>query len=84
MPGFVHAADAPAPRTNAPAPRVVIYRPATGSAPAARVTGGSRSSGDTNIVLDVLTPDESGLTTQEQPSLFWYQSKPAEANIFVN
>jgi hypothetical protein len=82
VPGLVRAADAPASPTNAvPAPRVVIYRPAAGAAPGARVTGGSRSSGNTNIVLDVLSPDETGLTTQEQPSLFWYQSKPAEAKF---
>jgi hypothetical protein len=31
--------------------------------------------------LDVLAPDDVGLTTQEQPSLFWYQSKPAKAKF---
>jgi hypothetical protein len=31
--------------------------------------------------LDVLAPDETGLTTQEQPSLFWYQSKPSAAKF---
>jgi Domain of Unknown Function (DUF928) len=66
--------------TTAPAP-AVIYRPAKGSAPAARVTGGSRGSGDATITLDVLAPDETGLTTQEQPSLFWFQSKPAKARF---
>jgi hypothetical protein len=29
----------------------------------------------------VLTPDEVGITTQEQPSLFWFQSKPANARF---
>jgi hypothetical protein len=33
------------------------------------------------ITLDVLAPDDTGLTTQEQPSLFWYQSKPAQARF---
>jgi hypothetical protein len=33
------------------------------------------------VRLDVLAPDETGLTTQEQPSLFWYQSKPAAARF---
>lgn len=46
-----------------------------------RVTGGSRGTGDQHITLDVLTPDEVGLTTQEGPSLFWYQSKPADAQF---
>jgi hypothetical protein len=45
------------------------------------VTGGSRGNGDSTITLDVLAPDETGLTTQEQPSLLWYQSKPAQAKF---
>jgi hypothetical protein len=45
------------------------------------VTGGSRGSGDSTITLDVLAPDETGLTTQEEPSLLWYQSKPAPAKF---
>jgi hypothetical protein len=31
--------------------------------------------------LDVLAPDEVGVTTQEQPSLYWFQSKPATAKF---
>jgi hypothetical protein len=69
------------PATPPPAPQQVIYRPAAKSAPSVRVTGGSRGSGDATITLDVLAPDETGLTTQEQPSLFWYQSKPAVAKF---
>jgi len=72
----VRSEDAPP-----PTPKPVVYRAAKGSAPAARVTGGSRGSGDATITLDVLAPDETGLTTQEQPSLFWYQSKPAAARF---
>ena len=67
--------------TSASQPTKVVYRAAKGSASAARVTGGSRGSGDASVTLDVLTPDETGLTTQEQPSLFWYQSKPAKARF---
>ena len=33
------------------------------------------------VTLDVLAPDDLGMTTQEQPSLFWFQSKPAEAKF---
>ena len=61
--------------TNAPA-KMKFSRPATG-APSVRLTGGSRGTGDSTVTLDVLAPDDVGLTTQEQPSLFWYQSKPA-------
>jgi len=58
----------------------IVFKP-KGGLPAARVTGGSRGSGDAAVTLDVLAPDETGLTTQEQPSLFWYQSKPAKARF---
>jgi len=66
-------------QTNAAAG--VKFRPKTGNASAVRVTGGSRGSGDAAITLDVLAPDEIGETTLEQPSLFWFQSKPAEAKF---
>jgi hypothetical protein len=59
----------------------VKFRPPTTGAPSVRVTGGSRGSGDTATTLDVLAPDDIGVTTQEQPSLFWFQSKPAEAKF---
>ncbi|MDD5141073.1 MAG: DUF928 domain-containing protein [Verrucomicrobiales bacterium] len=81
FPGEIRAADTAVPATKPTAPQMVIYKPAKGSAPAARVTGGSRGNGDATITLDVLAPDDTGLTTQEQPSLFWYQSKPAKARF---
>ncbi|HEX5218354.1 MAG TPA: DUF928 domain-containing protein [Verrucomicrobiae bacterium] len=61
----------------------VKFRPKvkTGSAVPVRVTGGSRGSGDAAVTLDVLAPDEIGETTMEQPSLFWFQSKPANARF---
>ena len=77
--GEVAVAQAPAQAGAASAP--VKFRPQTTSAPSVRVTGGSRGTGDTTITLDVLAPDEIGVTTQEQPSLFWYQSKPAQAKF---
>ena len=60
--------------------KVKFVRPSTG-APSVRLTGGSRGVGDSTITVDVLAPDDVGLTTQEQPSLFWYQSKPAKAKF---
>ena len=65
----------------AAAPAKVKFRPATTGAASVRVTGGSRGTGDAAITLDVLAPDEIGLTTKEQPSLFWFQSKPANAKF---
>jgi hypothetical protein len=71
----------PAQNAPAPAPQPVKFRPQTSGAASVRVTGGSRGEGEAMTSLDVLTPDEVGLTTQEQPSLFWYQSKPAKAKF---
>jgi len=59
----------------------VRFRPQTKDAGSVRVTGGSRGTGESSVTLDVLAPDEVGITTQEQPSLFWYQSKPANAKF---
>jgi len=68
-------------QTNSPTS--VKFRPKikTEGAVPVRVTGGSRGSGDSAVTLDVLAPDEIGETTMEQPSLFWFQSKPAEAKF---
>jgi Domain of Unknown Function (DUF928) len=71
----------PADNSAAAPASTVRFRPGSAGAPSVRVTGGSRGSGDSAITLDVLAPDETGLTTQEQPSLLWYQSKPAIAKF---
>jgi hypothetical protein len=78
--GEAFAADA-APSVAANPPSTVKFRPPTSGAPSVRVTGGSRGSGDAAITLDVLAPDDVGVTTLEQPSLFWFQSKPADAKF---
>ena len=63
----------------------VKFRPpqtaASNSTPSVRVTGGSRGTGDNSVTLDVLAPDQAGQTTLEQPSLFWFQSRPATAKF---
>lgn len=73
------AADKSTPPAQSPSTQPVVYKATKATAPSVRVTGGSRGSGESQISLDVLTPDSVGLTTMEQPSLFWYQSKPATA-----
>ena len=67
------------PAANSPVK--VKFRPPSTGAPSVRLTGGSRGTGDTTLALDVLAPDDVGLTTQEQPSLFWYQSKGETAKF---
>ena len=56
----------------------IVYKPPLRGAPAVRIDGGSRGSGVSLICLNVLAPDHTGLTVREQPSLFWYQSGPAD------
>jgi hypothetical protein len=75
----------PSTSTNKPSapPRAFVYKASASSAPAARLTGGSRGSGDELVRLDVLAPDQTGLTTQEQPKLYWYQSKASPRSLEV-
>ena len=56
----------------------IVYKPPLRGAPAVRIDGGSRGSGISLICLNVLAPDHTGLTVHDQPSLFWYQSEPAD------
>jgi hypothetical protein len=59
------------------------YRPPMRGAPAARIGGGTRGVGDMTLVLIVLAPDHTGLTTKEQPTLYWYASEPVPAKLEV-
>ena len=74
-------------QTAAPSPAVAVsksgmkFKPQVTGAPSVRVTGGSRGTGLNEITLDVLAPDDIGTTTFEAPSLFWFQSKPADAKF---
>ena len=60
-----------------------IYRPPLRGAPGGRVGGGTRGIGDELITLFVLAPNHVGLTTQEQPTLYWYLSKPTNLPIEI-
>lgn len=60
-----------------------VYKPPMRGAPASRVGGGSRGTGDANLVVSVLAPDHTGLTTQAQPTLYWYASGPSNAMVEV-
>src|SRR5215472_11037802 len=55
-------------------PRKVVYKPPApaGNIPA-RVSGGARGEA-VDVVLIALVPNHVALTTQTQPSLFWFQS----------
>ncbi|MCZ4316718.1 DUF928 domain-containing protein [Comamonadaceae bacterium G21597-S1] len=60
-----------------------VYKPPLRGAPARRVGGATRGTGDSGLVLQVLAPDQTGLTTQAQPTLYWYASKASNTSIEV-
>jgi hypothetical protein len=50
-----------------------IYQPPLRGAPVGRIAGGTRGIQDeVDLLLCVLTPDHTGLTTQDQPSLYFF------------
>ncbi len=57
--------------------RKMMFKPPRRGAPKTRVGGGVRGANDSLPTLTVLVPEQTGLTISEQPSLFWYQSKPS-------
>ncbi len=82
----VAAAPAPTPAgAVAPsptrAPLKLLYKPPAGGGNIpTRVSGGARGGGvDTSLLA--LVPEHAALTTHAQPSLFWFQSKPAKAKL---
>ncbi len=64
---------------KSPSPVIApIYQPPLWGIPGGRVGGGPRGMGDELATLLVLAPNHVGLTSQEQPVLYWYLSKPVE------
>ena len=60
---------------------VPIYVPPARGAPGGRRGGAGRGPGDDNVMVSALAPDHTGLTGQEQPTLYWFVSKPTKATI---
>jgi hypothetical protein len=50
------------------------YKPRGG--PATRVGGGTRSIGSSHLTVSVLAPNETGFTTRDDPTVYWYVSEP--------
>ena len=61
----------------------VVYKPPMRGAPASRVGGGTRGTGRDNFMLSVLAPDHTGLSSQAQPTLYWYASGPSTTKLEV-
>jgi len=57
------------------------YKPPKRGTPGNRVGGGTRGQGDIIPPLAALVPDHTGLTTKNQPSLYWFLAKPTTNRI---
>lgn len=66
---------------NEEAPRIPVCRNPFPDAPRVRVDGFIRGTEDALLTLTVLAPERVGLTTKEQPSLYWFQSKPISSRF---
>jgi Domain of Unknown Function (DUF928) len=64
-----------------PFSKLLLYKPPAdaGNIPT-RVSGGARGGG-VDVTLYALAPNHVAITTKAQPSLFWFQSKPAKAKF---
>jgi len=64
------------------APIKLLYKPPAGAGNIpTRISGGARGENGVDTALFALVPDHLALTTQAQPSLFWFQSKPSKAKF---
>lgn len=61
--------------------QIPIYKPPLLGAPKGRVSGGSRGIEDESPRVLLLAPDHTGLTVQEQPTLYWFLSNPSKYPI---
>jgi hypothetical protein len=76
------ATTAVAEASPAHVPIKLLYKPPAGAGNIpTRVSGGARGENGIDATLFALVPDHLALTTQAQPSLFWFQSKPAKAKF---
>jgi len=79
-----NAAAAPATPPVAVSAMPVYHPPdVSGGVLPIRVGGGSRGGASDGVTVEVLVPDQIALTSQEQPSLYWYQSKAAKTRCEV-
>jgi len=58
-----------------------VYVPPFRGAPSRRIGGGSRSLEINKPYLTVIAPEHTGLTIQEQPTIYWYISEPSTTTI---
>ena len=71
----IHAQDRESGKSEA-----VTYKPPLRGAPLTRVGGGTRSAGSA-LAVNVLAPSDTGLTTQEKPTIYWFASQPVDKPV---
>ena len=61
----------------------IVYKPPMRGAPAGsgRIGAAVRGEGEDNPILVALAPDHVGMTSQKQPVLYWYISRPTKSRI---
>ena len=69
--------------SNAKAAAAPTYTPPSRGAPSRRVGGSSRGTAGSLPAVTVLVPDHVALTTSEQPTLYWFLSKPTSVRVEV-
>ena len=74
----VHAQD----RDSGGTDTTVSYKPPLRGAPLTRVGGGTRGIGNT-LAVNVLAPGETGLTTQEKPTIYWFASQAVDRPVEI-
>jgi hypothetical protein len=73
----IHAQERDAAKSEAAA---VTYKPPLRGAPLTRVGGGTRGIGNT-LAVNVLAPSDTGYTTQEKPTIYWFASQPIDKPV---
>jgi hypothetical protein len=68
--------------SNAPEKKVVYVPPSRG-APKSRVGGGTRGVDPNAIIVRLLAPEDTGMSSKDQPVLYWFLSQPAETRLEV-
>jgi Domain of Unknown Function (DUF928) len=69
---------------EAPAGMQIRYVPPDLGAPEVRVSGGTRGAAGDGLSVRVVAPAQTGLTIQEQPTLYWYNSGTARTGVRVS
>jgi hypothetical protein len=74
----------PPPAGTKAAAKPFTYNPPSRSAPVGRVGGSTRGLPGTEVVIEVLSPDDHvGLSAVDQPVLYWFLSRPVDWPVEV-